>query len=206
MAIGAEDTERRPEDSRRSDYGALVPGHDRLGPRLRELRKSRGLSLVEVAEATDISSSFLSLLETDKSDITFGRLVRLLDFYGISIADVIPDPEPQQTVVVHREARRRLESRAERAWAEFLTHDTRHKMLPALVALEPGGEIAEAIEGAAELFLFVLRGEIEITGGNEPIRLRKGDAAYYRTDRRRTVRNTGRARAEWLSVQMPNAV
>src|SRR4051812_28348017 len=53
-----------------------------LGAALRGLRRARRLSLQDVAEATAISASFLSLVETGKSDITIGRLVRLVEFYG----------------------------------------------------------------------------------------------------------------------------
>ena len=46
-----------------------------LGARLRELRRSRGVSLAEVAEGTGISASFLSTVEKGKSDITVSRLM-----------------------------------------------------------------------------------------------------------------------------------
>ena len=49
-----------------------------LGRSLRALRKERGLSLQDVATATNVSASFLSLVENEKSDITIGRLVRLV--------------------------------------------------------------------------------------------------------------------------------
>jgi XRE family transcriptional regulator, regulator of sulfur utilization len=166
---------------------------------------SRGLSLTEVAEATQISSSFLSIFETGKSDITVGRLVRLVKFFGVSIVDLIPDPEPQHTIVVRREGRRHLESRSEGAALELLTHHTRHTMLPVLGSLDPGGEIADEVDPQrSEFFMFMLAGAIEIDDReNEPVRLRKGDAAYYSTDRPRTFRNPGRTRAQWVGVQTP---
>ena len=40
-----------------------------IGPRLRATRQDRGLSMQEVAEATDISTSFLSLVETGRSGL-----------------------------------------------------------------------------------------------------------------------------------------
>jgi len=45
-----------------------------LGTRLRALRTERGLSLSQLESATSISSSFLSLVESGKSDITISRL------------------------------------------------------------------------------------------------------------------------------------
>ena len=61
-----------------------------LGGRLKAVRRARRLSLADVSEATDVSASFLSLVENDKSDIAIGRLVRLIEFYGISIGDLLP--------------------------------------------------------------------------------------------------------------------
>jgi transcriptional regulator with XRE-family HTH domain len=176
-----------------------------LGQQFRALRRSRGLSLTEVATATDISSSFLSLFEKGKSDIAFGRLARLVAFFGISITDLIPDPQPEQTVVVRRESRRRLASQSEGAVIDLLTHDTRHKMLAVIASLDPGGAATESTNPTGgELFILMLQGEIEIDSGDaDSIRLRKGDAAYYLTDRVRTFRNTRRTRAEWIAVQTP---
>jgi transcriptional regulator with XRE-family HTH domain len=182
-----------------------MAAQDGLGSRFRTLRTDRGLALAEVAEATGISSSFLSLFETGKSDITFGRLIRLLSFFGVSITEVLPDPDPEQTVVVRHNGRRHLESGSEHAVMELLTHTTRKKMMPVLVALDVGGMVSGAIIAiGGELFVYLLGGEIEIEhGGGSSIRLRKGDAAYIGTDHPRTYQNIGAKRAEMLVVQTP---
>ena len=62
-----------------------------VGERLRELRRERGLSLAEVAEGTGISTSFLSVLETGRSDITLGRLMKLVKFFGTSVEELLPE-------------------------------------------------------------------------------------------------------------------
>jgi transcriptional regulator with XRE-family HTH domain len=182
-----------------------VPAETDLGRQFRTLRKTRGLSLADVATATNISSSFLSLFETGKSDITFGRLARLIEFFGVSITELIPDPEPEQTVVVRGDRRRHLESLSEHATVEVLAH-SRQKMLPVLVSLAPGGSVEQTTNpDGGELFLFVLRGDIEIDDGQqERLRVGKGDAVYVRTDRNRTFRNPGGKPAEWLAVRTPS--
>ncbi len=68
-------------------------GGSELGTRLRQLRKSRGVSLAEVAEGTGISASFLSMVEKGKSDITVSRLMRLVHWFGVSIADLVQEPD-----------------------------------------------------------------------------------------------------------------
>jgi uncharacterized cupin superfamily protein len=81
-------------------------------------------------------------------------------------------------------------------------------MLPLLVVLEPDGaphETSTPLGG--ELFLFMLRGELEIGDDNgTQLRLGRGDAAYLRTDRQRTFRTVGRHQAEWLAVQTPTTL
>ena len=177
----------------------------KLGPKFRALRKERALPLSAVAEGTQISSSFLSLFENGKSDITFGRLARLVQFFGISITDLIPDPEPSEHAVVRREARRRIESPIEASELYLLTHDTRHKMMPVIAIMEPGAACAETIitEGG-ELFVMVIEGEIEVSADTEPpTRLLDGDAGYFSTDRILTFRNVGTQRSELIAVQSP---
>ena len=78
------------------------------------MRNARSLSLADVAEATGISASFLSLVENNRSDITIGRLVRLIDFYGISITDLLPfAARPDYPEVIRPDERRSLQSPVE---------------------------------------------------------------------------------------------
>ena len=63
-----------------------------LAARLKQLRAEQGLSLSQLARATGISSSFLSLIEQAQSDITIGRLVRLAEFYDVELADLLNGP------------------------------------------------------------------------------------------------------------------
>ncbi len=96
-------------------------GQAHLGERLRELRLERGLSLTAVAEATGLSASSLSVTENGKSDITFGRLVRLIDFYGVTLSELLPEPPPTEPVVsarpsAARSRRLELEKGSELFW------------------------------------------------------------------------------------------
>jgi XRE family transcriptional regulator, regulator of sulfur utilization len=156
-----------------------------VGAQLREVRKARKLSLAEVAEATGISASFLSLVEKEKSDITIRRLVRLIDFYGISITDLVPGstavgyPE-----IVSPDERKRVHSPAEGIEVCLLSVDTRHQMMPLHLDFEPGARLAEFGRHAGEEWLLVLEGELRLElEGAEPRILKPGDAAYYPAER-----------------------
>jgi transcriptional regulator with XRE-family HTH domain len=156
-----------------------------VGAQLRQVRKARNLSLADVAEATGISSSFLSLVEKEKSDITIGRLVRVIDFYGISITDLLPGstvggyPE-----IVPLAERKRVQSPAEGIDVYLLTVDTRHQMMPLQVEFEPGARLAEFGRHVGEEWVIVIEGELRLElEGAEPRFLGPGDCAYYPAER-----------------------
>ena len=129
-----------------------------LGERLRALRRERGLSLAQVAQDTSISQSFLSLVETGRTDITIGRLIRLVAFYGRAPV------RPPATVTgpgSDRGSRRRRAARpspAEGIDVYLLTSETDGRMMMPVVAIfEPGGGLAEYSEHDGEEFVHVLR-------------------------------------------------
>jgi transcriptional regulator with XRE-family HTH domain len=157
-----------------------------LGAALRGLRRSRGLSLAEVADATAISRSFLSLVETGRSDITIGRLTRLVQFYGISITDLVPEAAAGSRIVVRRGTERRLHSAAEGIDFLLLAGAAKEErtMLPMTVAFEPGAALAEPGRHACDEFVHVIEGMLHLEVEGEPrLTLHAGDSAYYSADR-----------------------
>jgi transcriptional regulator with XRE-family HTH domain len=193
--------EARPAVSPESE-GASRNGD--LGRRLRLLRSSRGLSLAEVAEATGISPSFLSIVENGQSDITVSRLMRLVHWYGVSIADLLQASERSVVRVVRADERRSIELSDERIEILMLAPDGQHAMMPVMNVYGEGGGMAEAAQHDGEEFVYVLSGTIELGVGKEdPIVLRAGDSAYYRAEAPHSFRNVGPGDACFLGVTTP---
>lgn len=171
------------------------PVHGPLGARLRTLRQSRRLSLEEVARNTGISASFLSLVENGRNDITIGRVTRLVDFYGISITDLLPGPGGGYPDIVRGADARQLHSPGERIDLYLLTSDTDRTMMPMLLELEPGASLAEYGRHSGEEWVHVLEGELclQVEGGKTHV-LRAGDSAYYDGDCPHLFRNDSEKR------------
>jgi transcriptional regulator with XRE-family HTH domain len=181
-----------------------APGEHALGPRLRQLRKGRGLSLADVAEGTGISASFLSMVEKGQSDITVSRLMRLVGWFGVSIADLVQEPDPATVQVVRRDKRRSLRLVDEGIAIEMLTTDGAHRMMPVVNVYAEGGAMAEPARHEGEEFVLVVDGTVELTvGGGEPIELGPGDSAHYRADLPHSFRNVGRGEARFIGVTTP---
>jgi transcriptional regulator with XRE-family HTH domain len=180
-----------------------------LGTRLRSLRTERGLSLSQLEGATAISSSFLSLVESGKSDITISRLVRLADFFDVELNDLVEgsrvDRRPLE--VIRDGDGSVLASRAEGVTARFLGHQ-RWQLSPRVSEFEPGGifDVAEGEQAAREmfhhreLFMYVVAGTFEIAvHGADPVEVTRGDAVLVRDGADR-VANIGRRPGRLLVV------
>jgi transcriptional regulator with XRE-family HTH domain len=182
--------------------GAL--GKSTLGPRLRQLRRGRGLSLADVAEGTGVSASFLSMVEKGQSDITVSRLMRLVRWFGVSIADLVHEPDPAPVHVVRSGERRSLRLVDEGIAIEMLTSEGGHQMLPVVNVYSQGGAMAEPARHEGEEFVLVVDGKIELTvGDGDPIVLGPGDSAHYRSDLPHSFRNVGRGEARFVGVTTP---
>lgn len=185
------------DDSRES-------GGSELGTRLRQLRKSRGVSLADVAEGTGISPSFLSMVEKGRSDITVTRLMRLVHWFGVSIADLVQEPSRSPVQVVRADQRRAVRLADERLLIQMLTSDGHHAMMPVINVYDEGGGMADSTTHDGEEFVHVIEGRVELTvGAGEPIVLGPGDSAYYRSDVPHSFRNAGAGVARFLGVTTP---
>ena len=151
-----------------------------LGPQLREARKARGFSLTEVAAATGISRSLLSLIETGRSDITIGRLGRLAQLYEIRLADLVPEPRHPDPIVVRADDRAVIHYTDEGIDVEVLAPQGPKAMQALLATMLPGAAMQDYVIQENEQFVHVLEGRVRTEfGDGREIELDAGDSAYY---------------------------
>jgi quercetin dioxygenase-like cupin family protein len=162
------------------------------------------LSLSEVSKGTDISPSFLALVEKGGSDITISRLMRLVRWFGISLRDLVDDSDDSAVQVVRGAKRRSVYLADEQLSVMMLAGDGEHSMMPVLNVYSEGGGMADPARHDGEEFIFVLAGKIELTVGSaDPIVLNRGDSAYYRADQPHSFRNAGKGEARFVGVTSP---
>ncbi len=175
-----------------------------LGETLRAIRVERGFSLGEVAEGTDLSTSFLSLVENGRSDISTGRLFRVARFLGVGLGELL-DVEPLGEVTVVRAADRRpVRGAPDGVMFHAVVGDAHDvTMAPVICEYETGAVVSGGTRSeAAQHFIFVARGEVELTRrDDEPLTLAEGDCAYFRSEHECTLRNAadGRSTLVWVS-------
>ncbi len=178
-----------------------------LGATLRRLRTDRGHSLVDVANGTGLSTSFLSLVENGRSDISTGRLYRVAHFLGVGLADLLDMEPPRGPHVVRASERRPVEFPGDSVTVFPLSDDRGSlAMGPTYTVLEPGGGAPDLpiIEGT-EHVAFVIAGSLEVgLASGRTFTLDAGDSVYLTAeDQPRHTRNVGAGRAELLWVFSP---
>ena len=171
-----------------------------IGVRLRQLRLRRGLSLAHVAKAAGISVGFLSALERSQMSASVSTLRKLARFYQTNILDFF-NPSKSDSRLVPPEKRKILEAgpgvRMELlAWGNTV-------MEPHLFRIAPNSGSGESYAHEGEEFLYVLRGEFQISVEGEEYRLRAGDSFYFESTTPHHWHNPGRSEAWVLWINTP---
>lgn len=159
----------------------MTSSHDpALGAALRRARNSRGLSLTQVADATSISRSLLSLIETGRSDITLGRLGRLAQLYDLRLADLVPEPRHPEPLVVRADDRPAMHYDSEEIDLELLLPEGPHGLQALLATYAPRAAMQDFVVQTNEQFVFLVEGHVrtEFADGRE-LELRPGDSATF---------------------------
>jgi transcriptional regulator with XRE-family HTH domain len=148
-----------------------------IGKILQGLRKERGLSVRKVSEETGFSPSFLSKLENGKTSITIRNLSKLLNYYGVTLADIFSSPFKKK-IIFRKEERKRLDS-PEAITLELVVDEPKAGMEPIIATFQPRARYIEALQHGGEEFALVLKGEFVFELNGVPNYLREGDSVYF---------------------------
>ena len=178
-----------------------------IGPKLRDLRLQRGLSLQQLAERADVSAAAIHKIEKSGMVPTITTLLKLAGALNRSISYFV-DEEIEQNgpaVMVGADERRTV-------YTSHLGIDLagisgpygRFFLAGAVATVDPGASSGDhAMEHPGEELVFVLEGALEFEVDGQPYRLAEGDSVHWRTDRPHKWRNPGKrpARAVWMALR-----
>ncbi|MGO1410337.1 helix-turn-helix domain-containing protein [Microbacterium sp.] len=165
---------------------------DQIGPRLRAERRSRGLTLEELAASADMSTSTLSRLESGKRQANLELLLPLTRRLDIRIDDLLPakptDPR------VHRPAVRRDGLTIVPLAPEHSSVMTFKITYPA------GGALPELRTHDGYEWLYVLTGRLRLRLGEQDLVLARGEAAEFDTHTPHAMSAAGGRAAQVISI------
>ncbi|MEU2032516.1 helix-turn-helix domain-containing protein [Nocardia amamiensis] len=149
---------------------------DAVGPRLRALRRDRGITLVDVAATTGVSESTLSRLESGQRRPTLELLLPLARVYDVPLDDLVGAPRTGDPRIHLKPIRRfgmifvPLSRRPGGVHAFKMIIPARPE------PLEPTPQTHEGFE-----WLYVLNGHLRLVLGQRDLTLLPGEAAEFDT-------------------------
>jgi transcriptional regulator with XRE-family HTH domain len=177
----------------------------RLGTRVRELRRVRGLTLEALAERSSVSRAMLSKLERGEKNPTLVVTAKVAEGLGVDLSELLGIEERRRVVMMPGDRRPVMQ--------DPRTGSERQLLSPAF-----GGQGAEFVriavpEGSTsgefppyrngiEEYVFVEKGRLKAILGDEEYLLKEGDALYFEADVAHRFDNAGEGECSYYLVSV----
>lgn len=190
-----------------------------FGERLKYFRLSRGITIKELATATNLSSSFISLIENDKTDVSFSNMQKILKYFDLTIADLTKHQPSEEKMVRLNDAKTVTKVRLADAGyigpdeqgtviLELVTTKKKKKIWPGYFIMKPGAVLGP-MQHKGEEFSHIIQGIFEVklkdpkTGKEEIHLLRKGDTLYHPSSHFHTYKNLSKQEGIFIAAVTP---
>ncbi|WPE22910.1 XRE family transcriptional regulator [Shinella zoogloeoides] len=185
-----------------------APTLDHVGKTLRELRRSRRITIQQLAEGLNRSTGYVSQLERGLSQPTLKDLYAACTIFGVPMSWFVdleekqPDAEREKDIVVRSGQRRFMLHRGART--ELLTPQLDSDVEFMMSTFEPGLETEpKNVPTSGAEYGYILKGCLELWVDEEKFELVEGDS--YRFNRSSTYRSHNPSKTEptiiiWVGV------
>jgi transcriptional regulator with XRE-family HTH domain len=175
-----------------------------VGNRLRTIRQLHGLSQRELARRAGVTNGLISLVEMNRVSPSVGSLKKLLDGIPMSLAEFFTGDFNQRTPVFYG-ADEFVEIGNEEVSLRLIAAQRAGRQMTLLhERYAPGAATGEEmLEHRGEEGGVVVRGQIEVTVGNDTRVLGPGEAYYFPSNLPHRFRNPGREVCEIVSCCTP---
>ena len=178
---------------------------DRLAKRLKETRKSKGLSLEATAKLSGVSRSMLSQIERGESSPTVETLWSLTRALQVDFAGLLDEDNIDKAIKEIMRAQRTptIDSQGEGCRIRILSPPEQAGKLEVyeIIFAANGALVSDPHRQGCIEQLTVLEGNLNITTGDEVAELNKGDTIRYAADRNHAIRASGGGAKAVLIVQ-----
>jgi mannose-6-phosphate isomerase-like protein (cupin superfamily) len=145
-------------------------------------------------------------VENDKANISVVNLRQIANALEVPLASLFLDDVEASIQLLRKEERRPMILNicdGKKCTEEWLLHDSKSKLEPALIRLPPGTEGGKPFGHEGWEFIWVLKGNVLYQVGTAEYELKAGDTLYYQCVLPHYFRNNGKRTAEFLVVATP---
>jgi transcriptional regulator with XRE-family HTH domain len=175
----------------------------RLGERVRDLRRKRGLTLDLLAERSGVSRAMISKLERGEKNPTLVVAAKVAEGLGVRLSQLVGVEERREVVVVPRGRRMVLRDPETGFERQLLSPSFGGPGIEFIKNVVPedstSGEFPPHRRGVEE-YLVVERGRLRAFLGGEDYLLEEGDALYFEADVSHRFDNAGKGECSYYLV------
>ena len=150
-----------------------------IGERIKALRTERGMTLAELGEKVNLSVSYLSQIERDKTTPSLSTLMDLAKVLDVGLRYFFETEAEAAYVVRADQGQAGLASDSSTACLRLTPEVGSSKIEAYRVVLQPHSSPEQLALFAGEEFGFVLAGELTLSVGDERFILDAGDSVHY---------------------------
>lgn len=175
-----------------------------LGEKIRARRQEVGISLRELASRTDLTHSFISLVERDLADPSITSLRKIADALETPLVHFFTNEQETGSPVVRNGRRRKLMIPDSHIMYEVLSPPSARQLLFFLARLEPGAVSSDdPLSHPMEEGTFVLQGRLKLEVGSEVYILEEGDSICWDGNLPHRLTSIGEEALVVISVATP---
>jgi transcriptional regulator with XRE-family HTH domain len=180
-----------------------------LGKRIRELRKSKKITLVEMAEKTGVAQATLSRIETGTMTGTVESHERISEVLGIGLAELYTGVDRRYSEVGHQQKKDiQVQKHSTGYKIELLTQESsKKKITPLLVTIQPNEALpSEKNERGVEKFIYVLSGSLVAKIEKKEYFLHPEESLYFDASLDHELRNQTNSPTKLMVVVSPSKI
>ncbi len=174
-----------------------------LGTKIREKRLEINMSIKEMSERTGLTSGFISQVERNMTEPSITSLRKIAESLDVAVFHFFID-EKANSNIVRKGQRQKLKFPKSHLEYELLSPDLNRQMEMFYAKLKPGAVTCdEPLSHKGEEVIYIMRGKMEITIGEDVSVLEQGDSIYYFASMPHKITNIGDEDLEFLSTITP---
>jgi transcriptional regulator with XRE-family HTH domain len=155
-----------------------MPGMQTIGERIKALRAEGGMTLAELGQRSNLSVSYLSQIERDRTTPSLSTLTSVAKALNVGLRYFF-ETEAEAAHVVRADERSSLAAGSSIV-RQRLTPDAGNSQIEVQrVTLQPGSPPEPLEQCPGEELAFVLSGQLTISIGDEQFVLAAGDSIHY---------------------------
>lgn len=179
----------------------------KIGIRIRENRKLRGLSLEELAQRAGVTKSLISKFENFRAIPSLPVLAKISVAMNLDMAELVKniteDPAKPYTVIKAKNREFVERDNAIGFLHEALTSKDMGEYIfeSIVITLEPGSS-RKTVTTDGSQFIYILEGELDFRIGTEVVKLAKDDAMFFNGRLPHVPENKQSQRAKLIAIYL----